>query len=72
MGEIRLEKNVALVAHVNENDIVEWAKFNKALAAHSLYATGEPARRKSWKAGLNITVAGRLSWRGHGTWRPHS
>lgn len=39
-------KNIALVAHDNKkNDLIEWAKFNKAvLQSHNIFATGTTGR----------------------------
>jgi len=49
-------KKIALVAHDNKKrDLLEWAKFNKALlAGHELYATGTTGKLLADELGLDI------------------
>jgi len=57
--EYRLErqKKIALVAHDNKKkDLLEWAKWNRAiLADHLLYATGTTGKLLEQQLGLEIT-----------------
>ncbi len=54
--ELRQRKNIVLVAHDNKKrDLLEWAKFNKALLAyHVLYATGTTGTLLENELGLEI------------------
>jgi methylglyoxal synthase len=50
-------KKIALVAHDNKKrDLVEWARYNKALLTrHTIYATGTTGRILVEDVGLSIT-----------------
>jgi methylglyoxal synthase len=50
------DKRIALVAHDNKkSDLVEWAKFNRALLAHhELYATGTTGELLERELGFKI------------------
>ncbi len=54
--EIFEKKKIALVAHDNKKrDLLEWAKFNKALLAeHDLYATGTTGMLLEQTLGVEI------------------
>ena len=56
--EIRMvpDKRIALVAHDNKKlDLVEWAKFNRALLAHhELFATGTTGELLERELGFNV------------------
>jgi len=49
-------KRIALVAHDNKkNDLMEWARFNRALLAeHDLFATGTTGRMLEQEVGLQV------------------
>jgi methylglyoxal synthase len=51
------DKKIALVAHDNKkHDLVEWAKFNKALLSHhKIYATGTTGQMLEEELGIEIT-----------------
>ncbi len=51
------DKKIALVAHDNKKrDLVEWAKFNRALLAHHrIYATGTTGEILEQELGFKIT-----------------
>jgi methylglyoxal synthase len=49
------DKKIALVAHDNKKDLVEWAKFNRVLLAHHTpYATGTTGEILEQEVGLGI------------------
>ena len=58
--EIRMlpDKRIALVAHDNKkSDLVEWAKFNRALLAHhELYATGTTGDLLERELGFKVNI----------------
>jgi len=54
---MRKKKQIALVAHDNKKqDMLEWAKFNRALLAHhDLFGTGTTGRMLEQDLGLKVT-----------------
>ncbi|MDH7499476.1 MAG: methylglyoxal synthase [candidate division NC10 bacterium] len=55
---MQARKRIALIAHDNrKQDLLEWARFNKALLAqHDLYATGSTGRILAKELGLKVSV----------------
>ena len=52
------DKRIALVAHDNKkSDLVQWAKFNRALLAHhELFATGTTGEMLERELGFNVNT----------------